>query len=432
MIDLSSLDPDSKPFSNRPWSHTSAGACSLELIAKTLRLPTKGRADRFVTHLRRDEGSALHEAAELQMKALKAKGKFAPSERVVRHVLSAYPHLRSEEARLASKLAMWEERFVFDIDRELACELKLAITADGRTSSYDAPEVGAWRVRIDWAERRADGRLRLIDYKNKPSIDSDGDLKRHEQLAGYAWALGALYPVLRTQSVFFGVYYFEYGVTKEVELQWSEIDRLHARQMARADAKANLRVIDIQAEPGFGRCQYCDYLTDCPAGEALLSEEQTAPASPEQARELAKRVFVATELVKSGREALKRYAQEFGPVAIDADTGYGFKVTESNTANLLKIIEALNHAGIPLAEVMRLDLETAKRAAKDNEVLGLILKEFVTRQPTGTEFGPYRPDKVKAISVSEVRERVKKPKVEKPTKTGKKKAGGVTSLQKLG
>lgn len=403
------LDPQSQPFANRAWSHTAAGSCAYELLHRDMgQVSETTRPDRFITIDRRDAGSILHLGSEYSMIGLKAKGKFPKPGTVIRLALKQYPTMAHAEIELTERLALWQERFEFDIDRELACEWRMAIDVDGNLTSYDHAPPGAWRVRVDWAELSADGQLKVIDYKNKPAIDSDSALKSHEQLAGYAYAMSKLAPHVRSRPARLGIYYYQYGVTKVVDVDWPTIDALHERQMARARAKAKLRVIDIVPEPGFGRCQYCDIIGMCPAGSELMSERQAAPTDMEQAKALAKRIFVAEEVVSAGKKALKRFAQEHGNVMIDDDLGYAFKESMSNQVQLKQLIDGLVAEKVELDKVLRVDMDAIKAMAKEHKGVHRLVEANITRAVTGTEFTAVKPKDSKVTVAPTVRERVKK------------------------
>jgi hypothetical protein len=447
-LNFDHIDPNWQPFKDRSWSHTATQSCSLSLLAAQLDMPSSGRPDRFTTLVRRDEGSLLHDSAEMCTKLLQSHGKYPTPIKVVRRILETqYMALRGQEheQRLAVKLLNWQENFVYDIDRMISCEWKLAIAPDGSTCSYENPVPGAWRVRIDYAEFRPDGGLRIIDYKNKPNIDTEAALKKHEQLAGYAWALGKMLPRLRDyETVTIGIYYFEYGFTREVEITWEEVDALFARQQARFKAKAALRIVDIKPEPGYGKCQYCDYIMECPDGSEMMSNAQSAPVDMETAKALASKVFIMQEILEASKKALRHWVQEHGNVEVSEGLGFGYKVSYENKSNVAAIIAEAKAADIELSDILSLNLAAAKRLAKGkpgeddgNPKMSEILERHVSRVIKGSEFTDYHPEKDEVLTTPKISTKVKrartvdgadKPKRESTRKAAKKSATTVASI----
>ena len=407
-----------KPFKDKSWSHSSASSCPQVLLWRQNKFKGSGRPDRIVAIDRRDRGSFLHDAAELSLKTLRTHGKWPVPARVCEHILikggdrgEGYSTMSDVVGELVVKVALFQECFRFSMDDHLGSEWRLCIDPTGQTCSYDDPPVGSWRGKIDWAEISEAGAIRVIDFKNRPAIHPKSELMSHDQLLGYAWMLGCLYPQARKHHATIGIYYFEYGVTDEVEVTWDDVDAAMRRQRAKVNRLAGLKVLDVKPEPGFGRCQYCDHLSDCPEGLSLLDDKTSAPVDKETAVALAKQLFVIDELYSASRAALKRYAEEHGPVAISDDTGYGFVVKTETEINTKLVIAELRAAGKDMWPALRIDKDELKKLIRDDKELQVrIGKHTKTREVT--RFDSYKPkkDNVQATPMVDARVRRKKDK----------------------
>lgn len=434
-------DTEFKPFAERAWNQTSAKSCSQNLLWLAQGyVPEHVRPDRLVAVDRRNMGTALHDFARLSLHLLFERGKWPNVERTLHAVLArgggrdtqddpmgymrgpGFQGLLDVVGELLPKARMFQERFEFDADARIGSEHFVAVDAEGDVASYfDVPK-GGYHGRIDWAEMAPKSaakpnQLRVIDFKNYPAIHPRAEIRAHEQLSFYAWMLAKHYPQVLKQPARIGIYYFEYGVTNEEELTWAEIDANVERLMARIRHKRALRIVDVRPEPGFGRCQYCDFIGDCADGKAMLDNKLGAIVDNESAKQAARSLFVIDELRKATSEALKAYCKEHGPVRIDGDAGYGFVSKSESEYDVKGIAKLLKDNGVDPWQVVRIDKDALDKATKDSEVLQKAVQTLVRVSRDGTTFKAFKPkDESKVVATPKVRGRVKAPKAEKKTK----------------
>lgn len=426
------LPPETMVFEKRAWNQTAAKACSLQLLWSDYRVPVEHpRPDNFSALNRRDAGSALHEAARLSLHLLLSKGKWPDAEKVIQRVIltggggeapgnplsfmagKGFPELADRIGELVPLVRLFQDRFEFEADDHLGNEHLVAIDANGESCSFWQVPPGGWHGRVDWAEMTGPDapipyRLKVIDYKNRPAIHPRAELRTHEQLSTYLTLLSRLYPQARRVNPLQGIYYLQYGVTNYEELTWEEVDANYERLRARVRAKRALRLVDVAPEPGFGRCQYCEYLGDCPQGQKALDGRLGAIVDLASAQDAAKTLFVLDQLYDATRTGLKRFCEEFGPVAISDDTGWGF-VTKTSYEVIRKEVETelLKH-GLDPETVMRVDMTALKKLVKDqgNKVLEERMAQLIKVDRTGTDFKPYKPRVQKVVTTPKVRGRV--------------------------
>lgn len=436
-------DTEFKPFATRAWNQTSAKSCSQNLLWLAQGYePKEVRPDRFQGVDRRNRGTALHDFARLSLHLLFERGKWPHAEKTLHAVLArgggkdgpgdpmgfmrgpGFNNLMDVIGELLPKAVMFQERFEFDADARIGSEHFVAVDGDGEVASYFDVPAGGYHGRIDWAEMAPKSapkpnQLRVIDFKNYPAIHPRSELRAHEQLSFYAWMLAKHYPQTRKVPARIGIYYFEYGVTNEEELSWDEIDANVERLMARIRHKRGLRIVDIAPEPGFGRCQYCEFIGDCAAGKDLLDNKLGAVVDAESAVKAAKSLFVIDELRKATLDALKEYCKEHGPIRLDGDAGYGFVSHAETEYDVKNVAKTLKDSGIDPWQVMRIDKEALAKITKDNEVVDKAVKLYMKVSREGTTFKAFKPkDESKVVTTPKIKGRVKAPKEKKPKKTG--------------
>lgn len=408
-----------KPFAKRAWNQTSAKACSLQLLnLDTGKEPTTSRPDRLVNIDRRNLGTVLHDTARLCLHALLERGKWPNIEKTLMRVLTkgggrdvqgeplsflknghGYPMLMAKAGEIVPKAQMFIDRFEFNADNRIGSEHFVAVDANGDTCSYwNVPE-GGYHGRIDWAELSSSkdpvpNQLKVIDFKNYPSIMPRAELRSHEQLSFYAWMLAKHHPESRESPVLIGIYYFEYGVTSIECLSWDEIDANVERLFSLIRFKQNLKMEDVRAEPGFGRCQYCEYLSECPEGVKLTEGKIGAIVDLESAKAAANALFVTKELVDATTKGLREWCKEHGPVRISDTTGYAFTESPEIEYEALKLVKNLVDAGIDKQEakkVLRVDkIELSKLVKKHERVEKLVESMKMVTGHTST-FKAFKP-----------------------------------------
>lgn len=429
-------DENTRPFADRAWNQTSAKSCALQLFwLKQDREPKMVRPDRLAKIDRRNRGTALHDFARLSLHLLFAKGKYPDAEKTLRAVLKSgggkdwpgsllgfmggagFPELVDSIGELLPKAELFQERFQFVADNRIGSEHFVAIDADGGVANYFEVPAGGYHGRIDWAELSRDNQLRVIDFKNRPAIHPNAELKAHEQLSFYAWMLAKHYPQARQRPLRQGIYYFEYGVTNEVEISWDVVDANVERLLTRIRQKRALRIIDIVAEPGFDRCQYCEFIGDCPAGSKLLENRLGAIVDNQSAIDACKSIFVMTELLDATKDGLKRYCEQNGPVFVDIDLGYGFKEDPDYSIDSKQVMKLLKDSGMNPFEVIGVSRQKLEKLAKSvSDDLRKKINDLIIVDRTGTKFTAFKPKKDKVMATPKVRGRVRTPKDRKSNK----------------
>lgn len=429
-VDLSNL----RPFATRAWNQTAAKACAQELYwLQTQYEPKAVRPDRFLGLDRRNRGSGLHDFARLALHLLFAKGVWPNTERTLRAVITSgggkdvpgdglgfmrgagYNNLWDALGELMPKAQLFVDRFVFNADDRIGSEHFVAIDDAGDVANYFEVGPGGYHGRIDWAElspknAAVPNQLRVIDFKNRPAIHPRAEIIAHEQLSFYAWMLAKHYPQARAVPAKIGIYYFEYGVTNEEEVPWDVIDANVGRLLARIRHKQSLRVIDIAPEPGFGRCQYCDFVGDCPDGTKLTEGKLGAIVDKASAEQAARSLFVLDELRDATRKALKAYCEENGPVMTSDDTGYGFMKQTEYVKDAKAISSILKKADIDPWRVLKIDGNELDKITKNDKDLAAACEAHIKVDRDGTTFKAFKPKKdSKVITTPKVRGRVKAP-----------------------
>lgn len=377
-----------------PWSYSRATACSRALhLEKVIQAPPEPRPERFLSLDRRNFGSILHEGADTSLESM-VHDNVWPNARDLTQTLLAqekdgghpYVHLAEIAGEIERRIELYHNRF-FITDREmelaerdavikkhmLGHEMRLAVDGDGNPCSFDDCPPDGWRAIIDIA-LVIDDVLIVIDNKNYPSIYTNAKLRADEQLSGYVDLVRAHFPG-QFKAYRQGIYYFEFGYTQLMDMTAEEIQANVGRLKARAAFKASLTKDQIAPEPGFGKCQYCDYLHSCEAGKAFTKGGGLVATDADQARKLAEWVLVEEEKLKAAKEALKIFTAEFGPIELDDKTQVGHAVSldgvEYDKDKTLRILKGLISGGkldAKLSEFTSLDLNAVKKATKKQEI----------------------------------------------------------------
>lgn len=397
------------PVLHGPWSYSRAVSCSQKLSwEKVDRLEPTGRPSDISGTDRRALGKAKHVGAEIMLQGMLKKGKWPIPRKVASYVLrqEGYRHLSEFVGTIGVDLERFTEELRFDPGLMLGSELELAIDGKGESCNFwECPEDG-WRGITDYAQMGE--MLEITDYKNRPATFSKDELRRDMQLSKYAFLTAVLYPQARdVDKASLGIYYFELGIHQQVEVTWGQIDENFARLQAMAKHKEKLLGEEIVPEPGWGKCQYCDYLMKCDGGQAIMDTKKV-PADNESAIRMAKMLFVMEEKVSSMRKALNARTAEHGPVLIDNDTGYGHEVCEEKSYDVRAIAKKLKAAGQDPFDVLRVGAAELKKAAGRDKALFESIEEDITVTKK-TTFKSYRPRKKEAVKIEtkSVKARVK-------------------------
>jgi len=315
-------------------------------------------------------------------------------------------------------------------------EMRLAFDTDGNkrafeTESEDVPNgcpKDGWRGIADYAEV-IDDTLTVLDNKNRPAIFTNAEILEDEQLSGYLdfvrRDLGRTFSKYRQ-----GIYYYEFGYTQVVDIDAEQIDINVARLKARADHLSTLTLETLVPEPGFGKCQYCDYLQSCDAGKTAMTGGGLTAMDAKQAKELASWVMVEEEKLKSAKTALKIFTGEFGPVELDDKTRVGHAISIDGVdydKNLtLRIIKGLMDSGKiggKLSDFTSLNLAAVKKLAKVKDADEAL--EPARSQKSNQKFEFFRPKSKRGVrTVKEGRKTVVKPEDKAPRKAKAKVKSG--------
>jgi hypothetical protein len=362
-------------------------------LEKVLRAPPEPRPERFIGIDRRNFGSLLHEGSDLSLESLVNDNGWPNARDLTQRMISvevngAHPfaHLSGIAGEIERRFELYVNRFrVTDRNMELVerdafirshmigHEMRLAVDGDGNPCSFDDCPADGWRAIIDYAEVH-DGVLTIIDNKNRPAIFPNAELKLDEQLSGYVDLVRAHFPGQFT-SYRQGIYYFEFGYTQLVDMTAEEIEANVFRLKARAAHKESLTLEQIAPEPGFGKCQYCDYLHSCDPGKAFTAGGGLMVTDVDQARKLAEWVLVEEEKLSAAKKALKIFTGEFGHVELDDKTLVGHSVSldgvsydKDKTLRILKGLITGDKLKGKLSDFTSLNLNAVKKAAKWEDV----------------------------------------------------------------
>lgn len=377
-----------------PWSHSRVTACSLALLKeKVLRAPPEPRPERLIAIDRRNFGSVLHLGADEHLQSLVDGNGWLDSGELARKLLLSeggrYSHLAPLVSEIERRMTLYANSFLMEPGKDMTMEerdsiirntmlgheLRLAIDGGGNICSFDdCPEDG-WRGIVDYVGGDENGQLTVIDGKNRPAIHKKPELLVHEQLSGYVDLVLRKYPGMFKPPYRVGIYYFEFGYTQIVELEHEQMEANVARMHAMAQHKTSLTMENIVPEPGFGKCQYCDYLASCPAGQELMEGGELVAMDEEQARRLASQLMVWSEKVSNAKKALNAYCAEHGPVQIDDDTSIGHSLSLDgivyDTKLALRVLKKMINDGEidgELSQFTSLNLDAVKKVAKKKAV----------------------------------------------------------------
>jgi len=447
-----------------PWSHSRASACARALyMDKVLGAPREQRPERFLAIDRRDFGSCLHLGAEKMLNALVKFGFWPDPALVAQQCLvhevrgiRPYFHLADAVGEIEARMRLFQERFRCDWDADpaqrnelvraqtLGSEMKLAVDGQGRPCAFktreemidDGDEVtettvpcpeDGWRGIIDYAESIDEEELLIVDFKNRPALFSPGELRADEQLSGYVDLVRKHFPQYKRFR--YGIYYFQFGYTQIADTTEEQLQANVARLHARANFKQTLTKEQIGPEPGFGKCQYCDWIASCEAGKSFIVGGQLAPTDADQARQLAAWVMVTKEKVKAADQALKMFAAEFGAITLDDKTQMGYSVNlegeEYDKDMTLRILKQLIDQGqvkAKLSDYTSIKTTDVKDLAKRKDVYDALAPARSYKADMKFEF--FRPAKREGVrAVKEGRAMVTHPEDDRKTKA-KVKAGG--------
>lgn len=398
-----------------PWSYSRATACSRALyLEKEVKAPPEPRPERFVAIDRRDFGSLLHEGSELNLGSVVGNSGWLNSRDLCQNLLTKYGHLSPIAGEIERRFELFRTRFRMEKGMELAerdavirtrmlgSEMKLAVDRDGKPCSFEDCDPKGWRAIIDYAEDQGDKVLLIIDFKNRPAIFANGELLLDEQLSGYLDLVLKHFPD-QFEKFRIGIYYFEFGYTQIVDIDIEQVHANVARLHARAAHKESMDEERAKTpEPGFGKCQYCDYLHSCKAGKELMAGGALAVTDVEQGKQLAQWVLVQGEKIAAAKKALKIFTGEHGPIELDDKTMVGHAVSldgeEYDKDKTLRILKELIGKGKiegKLSDFTSLSLDAVKKAAKDQEVYEAL--EPARSPKTSQKFDFYRPQKKKGV-----------------------------------
>jgi hypothetical protein len=413
-----------------PWSYTRASSCSLALYKeRVLKMPPEPRPERIMSIDRTLFGSVLHLGASAILRCLvrqeltddfpwsqglretAAAGRRPDIRALASELVAGASELAPLVGEVERRLLLFVNRFRADREstsdetssfitqRMIVCEHNLAVRANGSRCSYDECPPDGWRGKIDYAEDGGDGLLTVIDFKNRPAMYSDSELRSHEQLSLYLWFVSCHYPQFTKFRV--GIYYFEFGATQFVDLSREEMLANVDRLRARAAFKTTLTAETLAAEPGFGKCQYCSYLMSCSAGNRVVEPSILVPTDLESAMATARWLVVNEERVSSAKLSLKAFTQEYGPLTLDDETSIGFSASEKTVYDkdaTLRALKSLIDAGKidgKLSQFTSLNMAEVKKAAK-SEIVDKALESARSRE-MDTKFEVFRAKKRVAI-----------------------------------
>ena len=185
------------------------------------------------------------------------------------------------------------------------------------------------------------------------------------------------------------------GVTQIIEVTSEEIDENFTRTAAQARHKESLTIEQIAPEPGFGKCQYCDYIGSCEPGGKAVEPGMLVPTDMASARDVGRWLIVNEEKVKAARGALRAFTAEHGPIVIDEQTSIGHALSDKSDYDKVAVLKILKEKGLKTTDFVNLD----KRAlAKVSDEVAKALEPTITRYQE-TDFEIFRAKKKTAVKV---------------------------------
>lgn len=215
----------------------------------------------------------------------------------------------------------YESHQPFDDGETLAVEEKISMTLD---------EERGFKLRgvIDRLRRNPDGSLEIIDYKYKKGLPKQSDLEQDQQLALYTLAARENWPNLGAVSA--RLVYLKQDLEFPVTISEDMLDVVRAETIARIlQIKAAERLDDFPTKES-RLCDWCAYLSLCPAKRhaVALEDEMTADEEAAHAQELAElflEVKRKADTYKSELDAIKAeladLAQKLELDAFEGKTG---------------------------------------------------------------------------------------------------------------
>jgi len=396
-----------------PWSYSRATMCSRAMYKRYVtRAPPEPRPEEFFDIDRRAFGSILHECADDMIKGLVKNGGWPDVKKMVNHHLTLvdehgerpFFHLLSETAEIERRMQLFVHNFRCDWDMDLHArdellihnilgnEMKLGLTLDNKPCSFDDCSIDGLRGFVDYAEEDGDT-LVIIDFKNRPAIFSKAELLRDEQLSCYLHLVDC-HEHHRFKKFVVGIYYFEFGYTQLVDIEPEQVHENVDRLRARARVKESLEIKQIGPEPGFGKCQYCDYLASCEVGKESSENSRLVAMDKNAARELAQWLLVEEEKLKAVKKSLNKFTAEFGPIELDDKTQVGHSLSDTgfdyDKKQTLRVINKLLARGEvegSLSDFVNLNTQAVKKLTKKHDDVLSGVRKPVSK----TKFEFFRP-----------------------------------------
>jgi len=378
-----------------PYSNSRLNMCQEQFWHNYINKTPKSATTRFG----RDEGSAMHDIAEIDTKirASKPESSWPTVENLVDIYLRKNPQYVEFQNQLTTSVELFREMFEINKESYMGSEEKLGCKLDGTPSGFDSPDTW-FRGIIDYLEVDSDDVARVVDFKNFPAIHNDSDFNDPnssigKQLMGYAALVNFNYPSIK--DFVYEVYYLRYGISKrssskdedgasvvrvitEDELGdwWRGIQR---RMIAWE------RVEEFNAQPSDKKCQYCSFITSCSFMSLEESDATGIISDDSQAREALERLVVLDEYRKRLTKSLKAYSEAHGMIE-GTHMKYGPSVTEKVSYDKRKFIDIINRSSPDkLHELINIDKRALDRYLRNestestsDEIQSIQVKKYST------------------------------------------------------
>jgi RecB family exonuclease len=220
--------------------------------------------------------------------------------------------------KAAALVSTWLSRWTVPLAHTVGIEHALAINADGRLVTWDAPEAFL-RGRLDLVAVDAQ-QATVYDWKSGWVTEDDEGLRRAWAPGCYAALLWAWAPRLEAVTV----EYHYLRTSRVARTTFVPADATETLAWARTIAA---RIAEALARPddpdGFPprpstACATCPWVNRCPAGQAALEALDEAPIPDDaEARRLGALLLVGEARVGRLRERLRQYLQDREPLALD-------------------------------------------------------------------------------------------------------------------
>lgn len=344
-------------------SHSYSRICSFEVCKHRYNLMHNLK----VPHERAEilkSGEAVHEAVKSYVYACIEAGQpqlFDRHEEITAGVLENMNLPHDIEEEVFAMVKNYAEQREVILDGIYGPEQKFALDSNLEQCDWLDKDV-FYRFKIDLLYIKGD-HAKIIDFKSGYKIISD-----KFQLQSYAWGLKKIFPQLNIIELEFD--YIRHDLQHSTVIFGKDIDDVGKKILRKC--RQIEREKDFKPEINY-YCEYCEFIRSCPLINKLKMEYK-APRTLKEAKELAKE-YIGLDLKKSEMtRLLSNFLDSHKPFQVSGRKFYisAFKVY--NRVDIAQIIADCEKQGINYLPLLQLDTKEAKKRAKDDPDLEMVLQ----------------------------------------------------------